>query len=299
VSVLDNTTSLYHDIVMYSSVLFLCVANSARSQMAEGLARTLFGSLVRVQSAGSQPSRVNPNAVTVMREIGIDVRAHRSKSADEIDSASVEVVVTLCAEEVCPAWPGKLTRLHWPIPDPATNNPSISPEAMLVRFRRARDEIRVRLWTFAAQRFVDGITVGPPVPSDLRAIEALVAVSQLPTAVVAAHFPAGYVVARRGSEVVGVAALEPRDGAALLRTVAIKPDERGKGTGLALVADRLATAWTSGVDRVFLLTTTAPEFFRRFGFAEVDRASAPPSLQASPEFAALCPASATCMAVSI
>jgi arsenate reductase len=284
---------------MYSSVLFLCVANSARSQMAEGLARTLFGSVVRVQSAGSQPSRVNPNTIAVMREIGIDIAGQRSKSVDEIDPSTVDVVVTLCAEEVCPVWPGKITRLHWPIPDPASTDPSISSEEMLARFRRARDEIRVRLWTFAAQRFVDGITVGPPAAFDLPAIEALVDASQLPTAVVADHFPAGYVVARRGARVVGVAALEPHDDVALLRTVAINQDERGKGTGLALVADRLATAWRSGVHRVFLLTTTAPEFFRRFGFAEVDRASAPASLQASPEFGAICPASATCMAVSV
>lgn len=284
---------------MYSSVLFLCVANSARSQMAEGLARTLFGNLVRVRSAGSQPSRVNPNAITVMRDIGIDISGQRSKSVDEIDPASAEVVVTLCAEEVCPLWPGKITRLHWPIPDPATNDPSISPDAMLVRFRRARDELRVRLWSFAAQRFVDGIAIGPPAASDLAAIEALVATSNLPTAIVADYFPSGYVVARRGAEVVGVAALEPHDDVALLRTVAIKSGERGKGTGLALVADRLTAAWTSRAGRVFLLTTTAPDFFRRFGFAEVDRATAPAALQASAEFAAICPASATCMAVSI
>jgi thioredoxin type arsenate reductase len=284
---------------MSSSILFLCAANSARSQMAEGLARTLLGTLVRVQSAGSQPSRVNPNAIAVMREIGIDISGHRSKSVDEIDPSSVEVVVTLCAEEVCPVWPGTMTRLHWPIPDPATDDPSVSSEAMLVRFRRARDELRVRLWTFAAERLVDGIAIGPPSPSELPAIEALVEVSQLPTAVVADHFPSGYVVARRGDEVVGVAALEPHGKVALLRTVAIKHDERGKGAGLALVADRLTTAWRSGVDRVFLLTTTAPEFFRRFGFAEIDRASAPASLQTSSEFAAICPQSAACMAVSI
>jgi protein-tyrosine-phosphatase/N-acetylglutamate synthase-like GNAT family acetyltransferase len=297
--VLDNTISLYHDIRMFSSVLFLCVANSARSQMAEGLARTLFGSLVRVQSAGSAPSRVNPNAVAVMREIGIDISGHRSKSVDEIDPSSVDVVVTLCAEEVCPVWPGKLTRVHWPIPDPATDDPSASPEAMLVRFRRARDELRVRLWTFASNRFVDGVTVGPPNVDDLPAIEALVSESGLPRAVVVDHFPSGYVVARRGSAVVGVAALETHGDVALLRTVAMNPSERGKGTGLALVAERLTTAWRSQIDRVFLLTTTAPEFFRRFGFAEVDRALAPESLQESPEFTALCPSTATCMAVSI
>src|ERR1700759_2641784 len=78
--VLDNMITLYHDVRMYSSVLFLCVANSARSQMAEGLARTLFGQVVRVHSAGGQRSRVNPHAVAVMREIGIDIADQRSKS---------------------------------------------------------------------------------------------------------------------------------------------------------------------------------------------------------------------------
>jgi arsenate reductase len=140
---------------MCSSVLFLCVANSARSQIAEGLAREMFGDRVRVQSAGSQPSHVNPNAIAVMREIGIDVSDHRSKSLDEIDPASVEVVITLCAEQVCPVWPGHIMRLHWPIPDPATTDPTVSVEAMLARFRRARDDIRGRLRTFAAQHLGD------------------------------------------------------------------------------------------------------------------------------------------------
>jgi protein-tyrosine-phosphatase/N-acetylglutamate synthase-like GNAT family acetyltransferase len=284
---------------MYSSVAFLCVANSARSQMAEGLARTLFVSLIRVQSAGSEPSHVNPNATAVMREIGIDISGQRSKSVNELDPSAVDVVVTLCAEEVCPAWPGKIVRVHWPIPDPATDDPSVSPDAMLVRFRRARDELRVRLWTFAANRLVDGVTVGPPVVTEQPAIEALVATSGLPSSVVAEHFPSAYVVARRSGNVVGVAALEVHGDAALLRTVAIEPSERGRGTGLALVAERLATAWAGHIGRVFLLTTTAPEFFRRFGFETIDRTSAPAALQASPEFAALCPSTATCMAVSI
>ena len=77
---------------MYSSLLFLCVANSARSQMAEGLARTLFGGLVRVQSAGSSPTQVNPYAVDAMREIGIDIAGQHSKSVDAIDPASVDAV---------------------------------------------------------------------------------------------------------------------------------------------------------------------------------------------------------------
>lgn len=129
---------------MATGILFLCVANSARSQMAEGLARALFGDRARVQSAGSQPSRVNPYAVEVMNELGIDLATHTSKSVDSIDPATVDVVITLCAEEVCPVFLGTHRRLHWPIPDPASPEP-LAREEMLQRFRTARDTLRAKL----------------------------------------------------------------------------------------------------------------------------------------------------------
>jgi len=128
-----------------NSVLFLCVANSARSQLAEAMARALFGAHVRVQSAGSQPSRVHPTALDVLREVGIDASSHVSKSVDVIDSAGVDAVVTLCAEEVCPAFLGSVARHHWPIADPASTDASISPDEVRARFRVARDAIRGRL----------------------------------------------------------------------------------------------------------------------------------------------------------
>lgn len=127
------------------SILFLCVANSARSQMAEGLARQRFGAAVRVQSAGSRPSRVNPAAVEVMREVGVDLSSHSSKSVDTIEPTSVDLVVTLCAEEVCPLFLGKAQRVHWPIPDPASEDPSLSHDEVLARFRGARDAIAALL----------------------------------------------------------------------------------------------------------------------------------------------------------
>lgn len=131
-------------------ILFLCVANSARSQMAEGLARRLLGDRVPVQSAGSEPSRVSPWAVEVMAELGIDLAAHRSKSVASIDPETVSTVVTLCAEEVCPAFLGQARRLHWPIPDPASDDPSLARAQMLARFRAARDAIAERLVRFVA-----------------------------------------------------------------------------------------------------------------------------------------------------
>lgn len=132
------------------SVLFLCVANSARSQMAEGLGRSMFGDRVLVQSAGSEPSKVNPYAVEVMRELGVDLTTHHSKSVQTIDPASVGTVITLCAEEVCPVFLGKARRLHWPIPDPASKDPSIPRAELLTRFRTARDQIRGRLEVLGA-----------------------------------------------------------------------------------------------------------------------------------------------------
>lgn len=135
------------------TVLFLCVANSARSQMAEGLARSLFEGRAPVASAGSEPSRVNPYAIAVMREIGIDLTGHTSKSVASIDPSTVGTVVTLCAEEVCPVFLGKARRLHWPIPDPASADPSIPPEEMLARFRAARDAIRSHLQGFLADEW--------------------------------------------------------------------------------------------------------------------------------------------------
>lgn len=133
-----------------AGILFMCVANSARSQIAEGWARALLGDRVRVQSAGTRPSRVNPYAAEVMAEVGIDLSGQRSKSVETIDPATVDTVITLCAEEVCPVWLGPARRLHWPIPDPASDDPALSREEMLVRFRAARDQVRGRVEVLAA-----------------------------------------------------------------------------------------------------------------------------------------------------
>lgn len=136
---------------MSHSILFLCVANSARSQMGEGLARQLFPGF-RIQSAGSRPSHVNPHAIEALAELGIDASVHASKSVLEIDPATVDLVITLCAEEVCPAFLGRAERLHWPIPDPASDDPTLTAEDLRTRFRAGRDEIRRRLMALGAER---------------------------------------------------------------------------------------------------------------------------------------------------
>ncbi len=136
----------------YRSVLFLCVANSARSQMAEGLARAMFGDTVRVQSAGSAPSRVNPFAVAAMAEIGLDISQHTSTAVGDVDPDAVDLVVTLCAEEVCPTVLGRAARRHWPLADPDRKDEVLTDAVRLASFRVARDAIEARLTALAAQR---------------------------------------------------------------------------------------------------------------------------------------------------
>ena len=138
----------------FDSILFLCVANSARSQMAEGLARHLFGDAVRVQSAGSEPSRVNPFAIKAMAELGIDLGTHSSKSVQTIDPNGVDLVITLCAEEVCPVFLSRAPRMHWPLQDPDRKHEDLTDEERLQHFRVARDQIRARIEVLAALRDV-------------------------------------------------------------------------------------------------------------------------------------------------
>ena len=126
-------------------MLFLCVANSARSQMAEGLAREVFAGRAQVQSAGSIPTKPNLYALEVMAEIGIDLSAHTSKSVDDIRLDGLDLVITLCADEVCPVLPARVNHLHWPLPDPDCKDKTLPRIEMLIRFRAARESIKQKL----------------------------------------------------------------------------------------------------------------------------------------------------------
>ena len=133
-------------------VLILCTGNSARSQMAEGLLRHDAGKVYEVFSAGTKPTHVRPEAISVMREVGIDISSHRSKSVDEFAGQDFDYVITVCdnAKESCPVFPVKTRRIHWSIEDPAAVKGS--EEERLSAFRRVREELRARLHTFAQDR---------------------------------------------------------------------------------------------------------------------------------------------------
>jgi arsenate reductase len=124
-------------------VLFLCVHNSARSQIAEGFARAVAPDGVAVYSAGTEPRGVHPQAIEVMREAGIDITGQASKAMADVPWTDVDTVVTLCDEsaEACPVVAGDVRLVHWRLPDP-----SAAPEdRRLAAFREARDEIRWRV----------------------------------------------------------------------------------------------------------------------------------------------------------
>lgn len=126
-------------------VLILCTGNSARSQVAEGLLRHDAGDRFEVFSAGVEPSHVRLQAIEVMRELGIDISDHRSKSVDEFAAQEFDYVITVCdnANERCPVFPGQTKRIHWSFDDPAAAKGDEA--AVLAVFRRVRDEIRERL----------------------------------------------------------------------------------------------------------------------------------------------------------
>lgn len=138
---------------MKTRVLILCTGNSARSQMAEGWLRYLAGDRYEVASAGTRPTAVNPLAIAVMRERGIDIRAHRSKSVSEFQGHPFDFVITVCdaAAEACPIFPGPARRIHWSFPDPAAATGS--EDDRLAAFREVRDglEARLRRWLAAPE----------------------------------------------------------------------------------------------------------------------------------------------------
>jgi arsenate reductase (thioredoxin) len=131
-------------------VLILCTGNSARSQMAEGLLRSMAGDRFEVASAGVAPSQVRAEAIEAMKEIGIDISTHRSKSVEEFIGGEFDYVVTVCdnANEQCPVFPGHTQRIHWSFEDPAAVEGSDA--TRMQAFRRVRDAIGKRLQEFVS-----------------------------------------------------------------------------------------------------------------------------------------------------
>jgi arsenate reductase len=132
------------------NILFLCVANSARSQMAEGLGKEILGPEHDIRSAGSNASgKVHPNAILALEDIGIDISSNQSKNIDELDQGflnNLDWVITLCAEEICPVFLSNASKLHWANEDPA--NELFSDQRLKEAFEETRNNISKSLKHF-------------------------------------------------------------------------------------------------------------------------------------------------------
>jgi arsenate reductase len=189
--------------------------------MAEGFARYFHPQTIEPHSAGTSPGTLDPRAVEVMREAGLDLAGQRSKGIEALRELDFDWIVTVCdhATEACPAFPRAVRKLHASFDDPVKLAAGTGGEAALAPYRRVRNEIRDFIRELPARLAAD--MPEPAVAGDLAPVVALVAAAGLPTAGIEDAFPAGYSVVRRGAEIVAVAGLEPHGGAGLLRSVAV------------------------------------------------------------------------------
>jgi arsenate reductase (thioredoxin) len=298
-------------------VLFLCTGNSARSQMAEALLNHKGKGRFHAESAGSRPAqRVNPYAIEILRRAAIAWAGRAPRSVDGLEHEPWDFVITVCdrAKEACPFFPGQPIIAHWGMDDPADVE---GPDDVKLRaFNQAyvllarRIDLLLALPIEKLQRLAlesrvraiggDMATTGPSyrirpaTPSDLRDVETLLTASALPLAGVADALST-YAVAESGGLLVGVTGLEIRGDVALLRSAAVAPEWQGRGLGRALVEHVIADARARHLRALCLLTTTAEDYFPRFGFTRVSRDAVPAALLSTAEFATACPASAVVM----
>lgn len=269
--------------------------------MAEALLKS-YDQRLEVWSAGTEPAPVvHPNAIRVMEEIGIDISGARPKSVELFLGQAFDYVITVCgqAEASCPAFRGAVRRrLHIGFDDPAAARGAEA--QVLAEFRRVRDQIGVRFREFYLTHIRAATPrLRPARQADLEAARRLLAACELGAEGLETQFPEGYTVADSAGELAGVAGLEVYGGAGLLRSVAVAPEHRGTGLGGLLVRDRLEWAVKRRLRAIYLLTTTAADFFECMGFWPVERDSVPESIRTSEQYRSACPASATVMCLTL
>lgn len=275
------------------TVLFVCVHNAGRSQIAAGYLTALSGGRVEVLSAGSAPGdALNAVAVAAMAEDGIDIRDQRPKILTTDAVRASDVVVTMGCGDTCPFFPGKRYE-DWVLDDPAGQP--------LPVVRLIRNAIRARIVSLLRELGVPdtsprGVAIRTAGPEDAPFIAGLLAAYDLP--VVGRDDVAHQLVADDDGVPVGTVALEhhgsDHDGAFLLRSLAVSLEARARGIGTSLVEAALAIVDSADAP-VGLLTQTAADFFPRFGFRPTTRDALPAALSTSPELVGACPDTATAM----
>lgn len=303
---------------MYN-VLFLCTGNTARSILAESILRKEGAGRFNAFSAGSQPKgQVNPFALKVLAALDYPTGGLRSKPWDEFAAPGAPVmdfVFTVCdgaAGEMCPIWPGQPMTAHWGIEDPAAVEGSdIEKERA---FSTAARYLKNRIGALLSlpMESIDGMAlrrhlqqIGSaegatqlallPIDGVAPELHAALTAEQLPVDDLAEAGRRFFRVTRGGATV-GFAGYELHGDAALLRSIVVLPDQKGRGIGGTTLRLLIEEATQAGARRGYLITTSATPFFEKHGFTPVDRRSVPEAILATRQAASLCPASATILA---
>jgi arsenate reductase len=279
--------------------LILSRSNSVRGQIAEGISRALAPRQVRISSAGATRGLLDPLAVRVLAELSVNVAGQHSKALDEVDATDVQAILVLSDEDPTPPALQGVLRVHWPLPDPAAGGGS--DEERIARYRAVRNELRRRLIRVFAREAVvaaanAGTTtsIGPSSGGDLDAIKSMLMAALLPSRDVGG-LNQRFIVARENGRILGCAGLEAFDQDGQVRSLAVHWTRRNAGLGTRLHERLLFEAVLAGVRNLYVVTTTAEEFFSRHGYRKVRAQEVPPRLLASEEFATFVPGGGTVM----
>ena len=279
--------------------LILSRTNSALGQLAEGIARALAPRQVRVSYAAANRGRVDPLAKRVLAELSVNFADEHPKALDEVDTSDVQAILVVSEEDPTPPGLRGVLRVHWPLPDPAAEGGT--GEEKLARYRAVRNELRRRLIRVFARELVataatSGTTtsIGPASGGDLDAIKQLLVGSLLPSRDVGgAH--QRFIMASESGRLIGCAGLQVAGQDGLVRSMAVHWTRRNAGMGSRLHERLLFEAAMAGVRTLYVVTSTAEDFFAGHGFRRIAAHAVPPELQASEEFTAFVPGGSTVM----
>jgi N-acetylglutamate synthase-like GNAT family acetyltransferase/protein-tyrosine-phosphatase len=273
--------------------LILSGLSDARGQIAEGIARALAPRQIRISSAGVARGAVDPLAVRVLAELSVIGTDLRAQPLDEVDVTGVGAIVVLSEEDPTPPALRGVLRVHWPLVDPARGGGS--EEERIERYRAVRNELRRRLIRVFARDAIpsDGTetlttSVGPASGGDMDAIRRLLVAALLPSGNVDGPNQR-FIVARQNGRVVGCAGLETFGEDGQLRSMAVHWTSRNSGLGTRLHGRLLFEAVQAGVRNLYVVTTTAADFFARQGYRKVQPADVPPGVVDSEEYATFVP----------
>ena len=280
--------------------LILSGASDARGQIAEGIARALAPRQIRVSSAGAARGVVDPIAVRVLAELSVIGSDLRARTLDEVDVTDVGAIVVVSEEDPTPPALRGILRVHWPLVDPAQGGGS--EEERIERYRAVRNELRRRLIRVFARDAIPSYgtetlttSVGPASGGDMDAIRRLLVAALLPSGNVEGPNQR-FIVARQNGKVVGCAGLETFGEDGQLRSMAVHWTSRNSGLGTRLHGRLLFEALQAGVRNLYVVTTTAADFFGRQGYKKVLAADVPPGVVESEEYAAFVPGGGVVMA---